>query len=162
MGEKRRNKNIPEFSAPQTHQTNPSTNPTRRVDWTSSWVDFTSHCSSSQRSSLADHLGKGMGQNSTTRILWTAGGSHCFNLAGFHFGYLFLTHTHLKGETRRGHVRHVRHRCHTVCCGWTKSISPTLKPWLKPLLVGIYRASNHSTFQGFLGAKWISSIHSRE
>ena len=35
-----------------------------------------------------------------------------------------------------------------------------MKPWLKPLFVGIYRGIE--SFQGFSGgAKWISSIHSR-
>ena len=41
----------------------------------------------------------GMGQNKAT--------SHCFHLPGFHFGHLFLTHTHISqwfsGATRSSH-----------------------------------------------------------
>ena len=39
-------------------------------------------------------------------------------------------------------------------CGWTKSCT-TLKPWLKPLVIGIYKGLE--PFPGFLGgANWIS------
>ena len=49
----------------------------------------------SQRlSPLAIEADLGMGQNEATRN-WTTGFSHCFHLPGCHFGYLFLTHSHL-------------------------------------------------------------------
>ena len=35
-------------------------------------------------------------------------------------------------------------------CGWRKSVRTTLKPWLKPLFVGIYRGID--SFRGFLGS----------
>ena len=46
----------------------------------------------------------------------------------------------------------------SLTCGWTKSISHEMKPWLKPLFVGIYRGI---IIPGFLGRCRISSIHSR-
>ena len=42
------------------------------------------------------------------------------------------------------------------CCGWTKSCT-CLKPWLKPLFLGVYRRVSIPGCVG--GARWISSIH---
>ena len=36
----------------------------------------------------------GMGQNLIIRV-WAAGLSPCFHLPGFHFGYIFLNHSHV-------------------------------------------------------------------
>ena len=41
----------------------------------------------------------GVGQNKTTRN-WTAGFCPWFQLPGFHFGYLFLTHSHITSHGR--------------------------------------------------------------
>ena len=46
-------------------------------------------------------------------------------------------------------------------CGLTKSVRTTLKPWLKPLFVGMYVGESNHSVEFLNCAKWMSSIHSR-
>ena len=75
---------------------------------------------------------------------------------GWFFGFLFfLTTDRVRPKIAKVHPE-------VSCCGCTESGRTTLKPWLKPLLVGIYRGMNHRS-KGFLGAglrpaKWQTNI----